>query len=111
MAFADALSFPAVRRLYGSCRWLLTLAAVAASLGSAAAQAQPCSIDFTVTLRNFNKAGAGPAGNPDYGFLPEPANVNDRKIVRAVLPAAGQPAYRPATGFKTTTTHSECRDL
>ena len=90
-----------------TCRCLLSLAALAANLGGIAAQAQPCSIAFTVTLRNFNKAGAGPAGNPDYGFLPEPANVNDRKIARAVLPAAGQPAYRPATGFNTTTTHSE----
>ena len=98
---------PSLNRETCTCRWLLSLAAIAARLGSAAAQAQPCSISFTVTLRNFNKAGAGPAGNPDYGFLPEPANVNDRKIVKAVLPAAGQPAYRPATGFNTTTTHSE----
>jgi hypothetical protein len=90
-----------------TCRWLLTLAVTAASLGGAAAQAQPCSTSFTVALRNFNKAGTGPAGNPDFGFLPEPANINDRKIVKAVLPAAGQPAYRPATGFNTTTTHSE----
>jgi hypothetical protein len=91
-------------------RWLLALAAAAASLAGAAAQS-PCSTAFTVTLRNFNKAGAGPAGNPDFGFLPEPANVNDRKIVQAVLPASGRPAYRPATGFNTTTTHSELRGM
>lgn len=106
-AAADAAATPrsvvyklglALRR----CRLLLALAAV----GAAAAQT-PCSTTFTVTLRNFNKAGAGPGGNPDFGFLPEPANVNDRKIVKAVLPAAGQPSYRPATSFNTSTTHSE----
>ena len=67
-------------------------------------------MNFTVTLRNFNKAGAGPAGNPDYGFLPEPANAIDKKIVKVTLSAAKKPVYNPATGFNTTTTHSEwCR--
>lgn len=85
-------------------RCLLALAAV----GAAAAQvSQPCSINITVTLRNFNEAGAGPGGNPDFGFLLEPANRSDKKIVKAVLPASGLPAHRPATGFNTSTTHSE----
>lgn len=77
-----------------------------AAAGCAAAQ-QGCSVNFTVTLRNFNKAGAGANGNPDFGFLPEPADVSDKRIVKATLSAADKPVYSPATGFNTTTTHSK----
>jgi len=77
-----------------------------AAAGCAAAQ-QGCSINSTVTLRNFNKAGAGANGNPDFGFLPEPADVSDKRIVKATLSAAAKPVYSPATGFNTTTTHSK----
>lgn len=84
-----------------TCRCLLALAALAVAAG------QDCFVNFTVTLHNFNKAGAGANGNPDFGFLPEPANVSDKKIVKATLSAAKKPVYSPATGFNTTTTHSE----
>eukprot|EP00208_Stichococcus_sp_RCC1054_P006162 CAMPEP_0206137638 /NCGR_PEP_ID=MMETSP1473-20131121/2729_1 /ASSEMBLY_ACC=CAM_ASM_001109 /TAXON_ID=1461547 /ORGANISM="Stichococcus sp, Strain RCC1054" /LENGTH=705 /DNA_ID=CAMNT_0053530825 /DNA_START=617 /DNA_END=2734 /DNA_ORIENTATION=- len=84
---------------------LLRCSVAAVLLVAAHVQAQ-CNLNITVTFRNFNAVGAGPNANPDFGFLPEPANIPDTAIIRNTIGADKKPVYSPASGFNTTTTHS-----